>query len=221
MAIEPHIVERTVILCEGMDECSMLQVMKRKNEIRKCYITHIGKSGGGFGRNALYQELLSFGADLTKIERFLIVIDAEDSFQNSFNDVVSAVSAINQHPDFRNRISIPISPFQLSTSCSIATACYVMPGSAANGSFDTIVLNALRAAYPNEAACADAYFQCASPPHTIVKKEKALVKSILAMINAKQPSYPLHRIWRRFPKLIPTTLAEFDDLKSHINQWVV
>lgn len=211
-----------LILCEGPHDKSFFRALIDHYQLPPAHVVCSAdltrKQGrSGFG-DALFALRPITGFDL--LEDIIIATDSDDDAAASFQFAANLIANVpqTQPPEEPHTYPVPTSP-HLKAAGSPSVTILLLPWLDRTGSLETLCFEAASKVFPANKACVDAFSGCTGSAGWLPqKRDKMLLRSIIAGSHEKKPDIALSMIWSSEPNLIPISDQAFwqvrDFLKS-------
>jgi hypothetical protein len=213
-----------LILCEGIEDAAFLRQLINVRALGSFDVRPVEDIGGISGATGFASALTSSvpwrGFD--KIRHIVLVADADTHYNKTFQDICSQIADANQDQNVSGKFVVPTAPYSASGGHPRLTIM-LLPAAQTKGALESLLWNALVSIpkYVTAVQCADEACGCAgiatgNNKWGQSKLDKARVHAAVALINKKNPSVSLTRLWEWFPDLIPVEHHAFDSLAAAI-----
>lgn len=220
----PTLNNEQLLICEGAEEHALATQMISENRAPAMDLTFIGQGGGGYGITGLraFLEVLPGLVGFNNVKRIGLLADNDHNPQEMMNYIRDMFAAANNNVDVNGRYSTPLQPLVKATNNPISSVFIPLPFANVAGCLETLLLRVLGNLYGPKLACVEQAIVCSnisSAPEnwTNTKIDEAKVRSVVSIVNQRNPGVHLSKVWKENPNLIPVAHAEFNDLSANLN----
>jgi len=217
VAAPPQVIGPHVVLGEGERDRSFLDYLCKNRQITGLTLGCVG-GNGGFGK---YLDGMYASPRFGECNSILLISDNDESADDSFKEIKNQLNTIG--------FSSPSRPLEIAKkngypSVGILMLPHPAPVSDARGCLETLLIQAIASAYPQQAACVDQMSACIGIASWSKKnsQDKFKVRCLISALWADDPMYGLNFCFSPDKNLIPLDHTVFNEVAlvlRHFQAW--
>ncbi len=163
---------------------------------------------------------LPLSKDFYKIEKIIIVTDADCDSSQKFNKFQQLLNNTDKISGTNDKYPVPTAPYEFATSASnLSVAVMTLPLYESTGAMESICLAAAMPIFPVEMECINNFVSCISAHQWSPQKlAKLKLRSLISTQYKKNPDLPTTYLWIEAPEIVPLESEVFDPLIEYLKQ---
>lgn len=161
---------------------------------------------------------LPMNRNFFKVEKIIIVIDADNNSDEKFNKFKSIVTKTKEFSGTNEKYPVPNAPNLLAPSPKgLSVAILTLPYSESEGAMETLCFRAAITKFPEVKNCINIFANCAGVEEwSPQKRDKFKLRSFISMKCQKNPDLPTTYLWDDNPDIVPLDADVFNSLADYL-----